>query len=114
MRTRRRPLGTIETLVDDPWKAVECVASPEGCSAEFIDPDFAALSEGGREIVYYARAIQEPTLAVNTGGFRCVYDDTGRCVEMNLCYEDDRTSPHDDCLAENQEHAWSSPIFLRP
>jgi len=114
VRTRTKAREAMGTLIDDPWRKVDCVPSPEGCSAEFTDPDFAALSEGGREIVYYARAIQEPTLAVNTGGFRCVYDDAGRCVEMNPCYEDDRTSPHDDCLAENQEHAWSSPIFLRP
>ena len=103
------PIGS---LIEDPWRVFECEEGSEECLAEWSDPEFALEAASGREVIYYARAIQTSTLAVNTGGFRCQYDDAGRCIEVNPCYEDDRTSPHDDCLSENQEHAWSSPIFL--
>jgi len=97
--------------IDDPWQVFACEGDGEGCQAEFSDPDF---DPAGGEVVYYARAVQEPTLAVNAGGFRCTYDDAGNCVEVAPCYGDDRTDAHDDCLSENAEHAWSSPIFVRP
>ena len=97
--------------IDDPWQVFACEGDGEGCQAEFSDPDF---DPAGGEVVYYARAVQEPTLAVNAGGFRCTYDDAGNCVEVAPCYGDGRTDAHDDCLAENTEHAWSSPIFVRP
>ncbi len=97
--------------IDDPWQVFACEGDGEGCQAEFSDPDF---DPAGGELVYYARAVQEPTLAVNAGGFRCTYDDAGNCVEVAPCYGDDRTDAHDDCLSENTEHAWSSPIFVRP
>jgi hypothetical protein len=78
---------------------------------EFEDPDYAG---GGREAAYYARAIQAPTPAVNGGGLRCERDDEGRCVRVRPCYGDERTPLDDDCLAEIEERAWSSPIFLAP
>jgi hypothetical protein len=78
---------------------------------EFEDPDFAA---GAREAVYYVRAIQEPTPAVNAGGLRCTLDENGRCVDVDPCYGDYRTAFDDDCLAMNEERAWSSPIRVRP
>ena len=101
----------IQTLVEDPWRTFECDDRGEGCRAEFEDPDFA--SQRG-EVIYYARAVQEPTPAVNGGGFRCTFDAEGRCVDVNPCYADDRTDRSDDCLAPNEEHAWSSPIFVSP
>jgi hypothetical protein len=78
---------------------------------EFEDPDFAA---GAREAVYYVRAIQEPTPAVNAAGLRCTLDENGRCVDVDPCYGDYRTAFDDDCLAMNEERAWSSPIRVRP
>ncbi len=101
----------IEQRIDDPWRRFDCRDLGAGCRAEFVDRDFPEL---GSEVVYYARAIQAPTPAVNAGGFRCRYDADGNCVEISPCYTDERTSPEDDCLAENQEHAWSSPIFVSP
>ncbi len=67
-----------------------------------------------REAVYYVRAIQEPTPAVNAGGLRCEYDANGVCLRSRPCYGDFRTPFDDDCLTENEERAWSSPIFVRP
>jgi len=95
-------------LIEDPWKRFECGPDPAGCAVEFEDPDFT----GEREYIYYARAIQEPTPAVNAGGLRCTYDDKGECVSVNPCYGDYRTAPTDDCLSPNEERAWSSPLFV--
>ncbi|MBW2268896.1 MAG: DUF3604 domain-containing protein [Deltaproteobacteria bacterium] len=99
------------SLIEDPWRVFPCPADGGGCRVEFEDPEFAGE---GREVIYYTRAIQQPTLAVNAGGLRCRFDAEGSCIAVEPCYGDDRTPQSDDCLAPNQEHAWSSPIFIRP
>jgi hypothetical protein len=101
----------VETLIEDPWRTFECPAGEDGCVVEFTDPEWAGL---GREVVYYVRAIQAPTPAVNAGGLRCEYDDEGTCVRVNPCYGDYRTDPEDDCLAPAEERAWSSPLYVVP
>ncbi|MEM7410214.1 MAG: DUF3604 domain-containing protein [Myxococcota bacterium] len=101
----------VETRVEDPWRVLPCEDAGDGCRVEFEDPEFTS-AEG--EVAYYVRAIQEPTPAVNAGGVRCTTDDAGDCLEVDPCYGDDRTSPEDDCLADNEERAWSSPIFVTP
>ena len=111
IRTQSSAQEAVETLIDDPWQIFSCQDMGEGCRAEFSDPEFDASSG---EVVYYARAIQAPTLAVNGGGLRCSYDAAGRCVDVDPCYDDERTGSDEDCLSEHQEHAWSSPIFVRP
>jgi hypothetical protein len=122
----RRPIARIEVvrirrqahadepvgeLIQDPWRSYLCSPDPAGCVVEFEDPGFPAA---GREVVYYVRAIQGPTLAVNAAALRCDYDEDGTCVEVHPCYGDYRTDFDDDCLAPNEERAWSSPIYVRP
>jgi hypothetical protein len=96
-------------LIEDPWKRLECPPDPGGCVVEFDDPDFVA---GARDFIYYVRAIQEPTPAVNAANLRCRYDERGECVEVHPCFGDYRTRYEDDCLAPNEERAWSSPIYV--
>ncbi len=110
IRRQNRAGEPVEPLIEDPWKVLRC-QDAEGCSGEFDDPEFPA---GGRETLYYVRAIQEPALAVNAGALRCRRDQAGRCLEIDPCYGDYRTPADDDCLAANEERAWSSPIFLSP
>ena len=65
----------------------------------FDDPDFVT---GSRDVTYYVRAIQEPTMAIDAGGLRCTYNDKGECVKTNPCYGDYRTPFDDDCLSPNR------------
>ena len=110
IRPQMRPGEPVDGLIEDPWRVLECPPGPAGCSFELEDPEFAAA---GRETIYYARALQEPTPAVNGDGLRCVRDAEGACVEARPCYSDPRTPPDDDCLADVAERAWASPIFVR-
>jgi len=93
----------VEELIEDPWLTIPCPADAEVCEVEFEDPWY---SSAGREVLYYVRAIQEPTLAVNAGLLRCEGDD------CEPCYGDYRVPFDEDCLSMNQERAWSSPIYL--
>ena len=101
----------VADLVEDPWRTLSCAADAEVCTVEFADEEFV---DAGRESVYYVRAIQEPTMAVNAAGLRCTFDASGRCEESRPCYGDWRTPRDDDCLAPIEERAWSSPIFVTP
>jgi len=111
IRPQIRPDEPVGGLIQDPWLRFDCPADPDGCSVEFEDPGF---SLEGREVIYYVRAIQEPTPAVNGGGLRCTRDSDGRCVEVNPCYSDPRTPVDDDCLSDVAERAWASPIYVTP
>ena len=111
IRPQERPGEPLADLVDDPWQVFACPSGAAGCGVEFEDPEFPASR---REAVYYVRAIQEPTPAVNAAGLRCTFDEKGNCIEVNPCYGDYRTAFDDDCLALNEERAWSSPIRVRP
>ena len=91
-------------LIEDPWLTIPCPADEEVCDVEFEDPWFASAD---RELVYYVRAIQEPSPAVNAGGLRCEGD------ACDPCYGDYRVAFDDDCLEMTEERAWSSPIYLR-
>lgn len=125
--TRRRAIDRIEvvrirpqvgpdeevgSLIEDPWRVLPCPDGGEGCRVAFEDPEYPTL---GREVVYYVRAIQEPTPAVNGDPLQCERDDTGRCVVGRVCPGGGAEGPPiDDCLAEVEERAWSSPIFVSP
>jgi hypothetical protein len=96
----------VETLIDDVWKTLPCPADREVCQVEFDDPDFVA---GARDVLYY----EAPSPAVNAGGLRCDKSPDGSCEQAHPCYGDYRTSFSDDCLSDNEERAWSSPIWAR-
>ena len=101
---QREEAEAVGDLIQDPWLTLPCPEGPELCVAEFEDPEYDAL---GRDLLYYVRAIQEPTPTVNAGGLRC---QEGECEP---CYGNFRTSNEDDCLVDAEERAWSSPIFLK-
>jgi hypothetical protein len=109
IRPQIRPGEPVDSLIEDPWKVITCPGTRDGCVAEFEDPDFAA---GGRDALYYVRAIEEASLAVNAANLRCKKDATGKCVSVDPCFGDFRTPFDEDCLAPQQERAWSSPIFV--
>ena len=96
-------------LIEDPWRTFGCKPNPSGCTIEFEDEEFV---KSDRDTVYYVRAIQEPSSMINAGGLRCDVDDQGQCTQVNACYGDNRTAMDDDCLAEAEGRAWSSPIFV--
>ena len=111
---RIRPQTThaeaVGPLIEDPWKVFDCDTSvSSGCEFEFEDADFAAQ---GRDTVYYVRALQQAQSTINAGGLRCEFDDRGQCIKLNACYGDNRTADDDDCVADAQHRAWSSPIFI--
>ena len=99
----------LSQLIEDPWRVLNCGPGSAGCVVRFEDPEFAP---GGRDTLYYVRAIEEPSPAVNAGHLRCKYDETGRCIEPRPCYGNYRSAPDDDCLTQIEERAWSSPIYL--
>jgi hypothetical protein len=119
--TRRRPISRIEIvrirpqrapdeeivgLVEDPWKVIQCDGDLEGCVATFVDEDYV---RSARDTLYYARAIEAPSDAVAADPLGCRRDERGRCVQVDPCFGrvDD-----DECLAQTEERAWSSPIFV--
>jgi hypothetical protein len=111
VRPQVRPHEPVRELIEDPWRRFDCPADRAGCTVEFEDPSFLL---NGRPAVYYVRAIQEPTPAVNAGGLRCERDAEGNCTKVHICHGDYRTPFDDDCLTPNEERAWSSPIYLQP
>jgi hypothetical protein len=50
-----------------------------------------------------------PSLAVGADPLGCRRDEDGRCVELDPC---SARPLSDDCLAETEERAWSSPIYV--
>ncbi|MCP4754826.1 MAG: DUF3604 domain-containing protein, partial [Proteobacteria bacterium] len=110
IRPQIRPQEPVDELIEDAWRTFSCPADPNGCAVKFADPDFTA---SGRDAVYYVRAVQEPSDAVNGGKLRCTYDEAGRCIEVDPCFGNPRrTERSDDCLAPVEERAWSSPIYV--
>ncbi len=107
IRPQQRSGEPVDGLIEDVWKRFECNPDPSGCSITFSDADFAS---GGRDALYYVRAIEAPIMAINADGARCRKDERGRCVEVNLCTGD--APVDDDCLSETEQRAWSSPIFV--
>jgi len=109
IRPQAKPGEPVAGLIEDPWKVIACEPSQAGCVGHFEDPDFAT---GARDAVYYVRAIEAPSMAVNGKNLRCTYDAEGNCTKVNMCYSDYRTPADDDCLGQIEERAWSSPIYV--
>ena len=110
LRPQTRDDEPIADLVEDPWLTLPCPGDEVGCRVEFADPEFA---RSGRDAIYYVRAIQEPTPAVNGRNLRCTYDEHGNCISLDPCHGDDaKTDYQDDCLSDVEERAWSSPIWV--
>ena len=109
IRPQRSAGEPIAPLIEDPWRRYPCPADPAGCVVRFEDPDFM---ESGRDAVYYARALQTPTAAINGANLRTRFDTAGNATSVAPCYAGHRGDPEDDCLAPVSERAWSSPIFV--
>jgi hypothetical protein len=110
VRPQRAADEPIAALVEDPWRRFACPPDPAGCEIAFDDPEFAAA---GRDAVYYVRALQEPTPAINGAGLRTRFDASGAAQAVSPCpvgwRAEDRSG---DCLAPAAERAWSSPIYV--
>ncbi|MBL4616432.1 MAG: DUF3604 domain-containing protein [Robiginitomaculum sp.] len=100
----------IDGLINDTWKSFDCDDQGQGCTITFDDPDYVS---GNRDSIYYVRAIQEATATINGANLRCIYDGDGKCISVNPCYGDYRTPQSDNCIADVENRAWSSPITLR-
>jgi len=109
IRKQRGPDEPVAPLVEDPWLVLPCQDEGQGCRVHFEDREPA----DGRETVYYVRALQEPTPAVNGDPMGCERDESGRCLRARSCpAAGPDFDPEDDCLAPVRERAWSSPIFV--
>jgi hypothetical protein len=95
-------------LIDDPWRSFSCNVDATGCTARFRDEDFV---RGARETVYYARVFEEKAPGINAQNLRCERDASGECLSVQIC--PGTGGSKDDCLAEHEPRAWSSPIRLR-
>lgn len=110
IRPQIRDDEDVGTLIEDPWRTFDCPAAGEGCVVEFADEEFTA---DGRSSLYYVRAIEEPSEAVNGANLRCRYDAQGNCVSVDPCFGDETKTPYEeDCLTPIEERAWSSPIWV--
>ncbi len=109
IRPQVSPSEPLAGLIEEPWRSFACDDTGSGCDVEFEDADY----DSNREHVYYVRALQAPTPAVNGDPMRCERDAAGKCVRARLCAASGPDfDPTDECLAPVSERAWSSPIFL--
>ena len=93
-------------LIEDPWKVLPCSGDGDGCQVAFSDPDHAVSA---RDALYYVRAIEGPTPTVGANPLHCEWDASGRCASIDPCFG---RPPDDQCLADAEHRAWSSPIFV--
>jgi hypothetical protein len=108
IRPRIESDEAVGPLIEDPWLTLPCADDPAGCSVAFEDPEFAA---SGRDALYYVRALEEPSLAINGSPLATRFDANGAAIATQTCWGTDARSQA-GCLAPVQERAWSSPIFV--
>jgi hypothetical protein len=106
IRPQRRAGEAVAPLIEDPWKVLECPEGVDACQVAFSDEEFTTV---GRDALYYVRAIEAPSLAVAADPLGCRPGDDRPCEEVNPCFG---RPDSDECLAETEERAWSSPIFV--
>jgi hypothetical protein len=109
IRPQQRAGEPVAPLIEDPWRRFYCAPDPTGCTVRFQDEQFA---ETGRDSVYYVRALQEPTPAINGANLRTEFDADGKPLRVTPCYGGWQAPADDACLAPVSERAWSSPIFV--
>jgi hypothetical protein len=109
IRPQRTPDERIASLIEDPWRVLPCPPTEEGCAYTFEDEGFAG---DPRETLYYVRAIEEAIPVINGAGIGCEADAEGNCLRVAACGI--KGAWNDDCLAPNQQRAWSSPIYVLP
>jgi hypothetical protein len=88
----------ISPLIEDPWQIIPCMGTSE-CVVQFEDQEYS------RDSVYYVRAIQEETPAINGSPL-------SKREDFKLCKGSFRTDLDDNCLSMANERAWSSPIYV--
>ncbi|MDE0883940.1 MAG: DUF3604 domain-containing protein [Myxococcota bacterium] len=106
IRPQRNAQEEISALVDDPWQVFPCPGGTEGCQVAFTDPDF---ERSGRDALYYIRAIEEGSMAIGADPLGCEDSEDERCTKISACSS---LPDSEDCLAETEQRAWSSPIFV--
>ncbi|MBW2273489.1 MAG: DUF3604 domain-containing protein [Deltaproteobacteria bacterium] len=106
IRPQQTPGEEVGPLIEDPWRRFECKPDPAGCVLRFADADFAAA---GRDTLYYVRALEFASPAINGASLRTEFDAAGKATAISVC-----RGPGSDagCPAPVQERAWSSPIFV--
>ena len=108
IRPQVSPDETIAPLIENNWRVFECPGDSSGCTVEFEDPDYRAAQ---RPALYYARIIQQAEPLISGDPFGCEYDDEGNCTRRNYCIGSN-SAPDNNCLAEAEPRAWTSPIFV--
>ena len=109
IRPQISPDEDLADLIEDPFLTFDC-DSQTTCEVSFSDPDFVS---GGRDALYYVRAIQEPTGQLNHDDLRCERDVDGACLSVDIC-PGGISGEDDDCISPGGERAWASPIYLTP
>jgi hypothetical protein len=110
IRPQVSPDESIAPLIENSWRVFECPASGEGCTVEFEDADYSIAQ---RPALYYARVIQAAEPLIGGDPFGCEYNEQGECIRRNYCIGANAT-PDNNCLAEAEPRAWTSPIFVEP